>query len=228
MALATVANVNSDVGSLLGDPALEKYTAAIQLPFFGMAFRTVWDLAMNWDLPMVNLEREYTLPGGTTSLTPATAGIADMGEPQRLWERADGSSDDYILMEPKGDITNIGESDSLGFWKWEGDTFYFPSATSNRQIKIEYSSSGAAPTSGNIPIDNARTVLGFLTAAYLAESPICGQPSLAATLRRNAYGPTMEPDGTGGALRLLLNPMVKEKQKRGVVPPRFRPRRPRL
>lgn len=228
MAIATVANVNSDVGALLGDPSLEKYTAAVQLPMFGMAFRLVWDLAMNWDLPMVNLEATYTLNAGTTSLTPATAGITDMGEPQRLWEREAGSSDDYMRMDPMEDITNIGESDSLGFWKWEGDTFYFPSATSNRDLKIEYSSSGVAPTSGNIAIDNARTVLGFLTAALIAESPICGQPMLAQTLRLNAFGPTGQPDGTGGALRLLLNPSLKEKQKRGVVPPRFRPRRPRL
>lgn len=223
MAIATVADVNSDVGALLGDHDLEKYTAAIQLPYFGMAYRVIWDVALNNNAQMVEREVTYSLPADTTSLTPATAGITDMGEPSRLWERADGGSDDYMLVVRKEDLTNITASDALGFWKWEGDTFYFPGATGARQLKIEYSSSGVAPTTGTIAIDNARTVLAFLTAAYIANSPVGGQPQLSQSLIAQAYGPSMAPDCTGGALRLFINPMVKNSVS--VVPPTFRRRR---
>jgi hypothetical protein len=224
MAICTVANVNEDVGALLGDPSLEKYTAAVQLPFFRMAYQTVWDVAMNYDLQMVKSEATYTLPANTTSLTPATAIISNMGEPERLWERAVGETD-YLAMFPKDDFTNVTISDRLLFWKWESDTFYFIGATQDRQLKIEYSASSAAPTTGNIPIDNCRLLLALLTAMRIADAPVCGQPQRAASLRADAFGPAMTPDGSGGALRLFTNPMVKEMQKRPVTPSRFRSRR---
>lgn len=224
MALPTVANINSDVGALLGDSSLEKYTAAEQLPFFGMAYRTVWDAAMNLGTQMVKREVTYTLPADTLVLTPATAGITDMGEPERLWERA-STSDDWSLMTPVDTLSQFDSSDSLVEWKWEGDTFYFIGATGARLLKIEYTMSGVAPTTGTIAIDNSRTILGYITAALIAQSPLGGQPQMAALLFRQAYGPSMEPDGTGGVLRHFLNPMVKEQQKRPIVFPPFRRRR---
>jgi len=189
-----------------------------------MAYETVWGVIMNHNLQTAKREVTHTLTAGTTSLTPATASISDMGEPEKLWERA-GSPDDWLMMFPKDDLSNFTATDNLLFWKWEGDTFYFIGATGNRQLKIEYLSSGSAPTTGTIPIDGARTVLGFITAAYIANTPLGGQPQLASALFALAYGPSMGPDATGGALRLLINPMIKERQKRPIKIPTFRPRR---
>jgi hypothetical protein len=223
MALCTVEQVNTDVSALLGDPDLEKYTAAIQLPFFRLAYETVWGVALNNGVQMVDVEATYTLTAGTASLTPATASISNMGEPLKLWERASGSSDDYSEMSRVDSLTNLDSSDSLGSWEWRGDTFYFVAATTDRQLKIEYTASAAAPTSGSIPIDGARLVLAQLTAAMIAQSPLGGQPQLASSYFALAYGPSMTPDASGGSLRLLINPMVKNMLP--VTPRRFRSRR---
>jgi hypothetical protein len=225
MAFPTVANVESDVGALLGDPLLEKYTSAMQQPFFGFAYRELWDMLVLRGLQSVQATTPYTLPANTTSLTPATAGIANMGEPQRLWERLSGSTDEYEEMESVDDLPQFEPSAKLGYWKWEGDIFHFIGATTARQLKIEHSVSGVAPTSGTIALDNSRSFLALATAAHIAASPICGQDALAASLRVRAYGQSQLPDGTGGAMFLFLQPMGKEAQKRPVRPGRFRPRR---
>lgn len=225
MAFPTVANVESDVGALLGDPSLEKYTSSVQQPFFGMAYRELWDLMALRGLQAVQAETLYTLSASTTSLTPATAGISNMGEPQRLWERLSGSSDEYEPMESVDDLPQYEPGAELGYWKWEGDTFYFIGATTARQLKIEHSTSAVAPTSGTVSIDNSRSFLALATAAHLAASPICGQDSLAASLRIRAYGQSQLPDATGGAMYLFIQAMQKEQHKRSVRPGRFRPRR---
>ena len=224
MALPTVAEVVSDVQSLCGDPgSADVYTDAVVQPFFGIAYREMWDLFMRWNLQTAEAEAAYTLPASTTLLTPATAGITNMGEPVRLWERG-SASEDWELMDPIDELPQATPDALLHWWAWEGNAFRFVGALGDRLLKIEYAASGSAPASGSIPVDNSRSFLAVRTASLVA-GPIGGQYKLAEKYEKDALGPKRVADGSGGFLRDLVAPMLKEKQKRPVRPQRFRPRR---
>ncbi len=224
MALPTVAEVFSDVQSLCGDPgSTDVYTSAILMPFFGIAYREMWDLFVKWKLQIAEQTATYTLPANTTSLTPATAGISNMASPIRLWERG-SASDEWELMDSIDELPQADRDAFLHWWAWEGETFYFVGATGQRLLKIEYTASGSAPTSGAIPVDNSRNFLAARTAS-LVLGPIGGQYELAGHWEIKALGPEREANGKGGFLRDLVGPKLKEKQNRPVRPLRFRPRR---
>jgi len=222
MADTTISEINGLVAQLLGDPDMEVFTAPVQLPFIGMAYREFWDLMMQWDLQKVNRTATYTLPANTTSITPATMGITDWGEPEDLWERG-SSAEPWAHMRSVDYLPDPTPRSVLGVWAYEGDTLLFVPSTSIRYLKINYIASGACPTSGPVGIDNSLSFLAVRTASYLAGRNM--QPGEADRLKREALGPAMEADGSGGLLRSLIYPMLREKQNRPKRPGRFRPRR---
>ncbi len=297
MADPQVTSVLADAARLLGDPAQEQFTNAALLPHYSMAYREVYDLAMNWGLQLSTRETYYNLPARTGILKPATASIADMGEPKQLWERgvdssvaitgvsnatpmvvtaaghgfatgdeitvsgvsgpvgvndrwfvtrvnanqfslngsvaggayvaggvATKSAEDFGIMKSLDTLPQYDIDQSLRYWKWMNDTLYFTGATEVRQLKIVHSASGAAPQAGAVGIDNSQNFLAARTASLIA--PSYGMPQRAAELTLLALGPSGQPDGTGGYLRSLVNPMLKEKQNRQYRPQPFRPRRP--
>jgi len=222
MADPTIAEVNTLVCQLLGDPLAEVFDAATQQPFIGMAYREFWDLMMQWDLQKVNRTAYYTLPAGTASVTPATMGISDWGEPEDIWERG-GSNEPWSHMMSVDFISDLTPRQVLGQWAYENDTLSFTPSTSARQLKIAYIASGACPTSGPIGIDNSLSFLATRAASHLAARN--GNAAEGSRLKGEALGPNMEADGSGGLLRSLVLPMLKEKQNRPKRPGRFRPRR---
>jgi hypothetical protein len=227
MALPTVNSCLAGAASWLGDPTQEVYSnTVLHTPFFEMAYGEAWNILINWNLPLVEKEVLYTLPANTDLLAPATAGITEMGEPTKLWERGN-TSEDWVAMDPVAELPQQEPMDRLRWWKWEGDMFYFVPATSARLLKIEYSASALAPSIGNLVlIDGAKEFLSVRTASLIA--PTRGMPELGQQLAHMALGPTLQADGSGGLLRQLVNPMLKEKQKRAVRPQSFRPRNARL
>lgn len=133
------------------------------------------------------------------------------------------SSDRWVICNPTDSITQVQPGNRLQYVQWERGRFNFRPATEQRQLKIVYWASGAAPASGNIGIDNARSFLALATAYRAALMRDMGDRSQ--QLKLEAYGPELIPNVSGGALRSLVNPMVKEMQKRPVRPQTFRPRR---
>ncbi len=299
----TVAEIMTDSASLLGDPAKERFTDAVQAPFYGMAYREMFDIMIRWRLLMAETERYALLPAYTNTLIPSSnnAAIFDLGEPSRVWERgglssygitghypgglspliqptalvtndevtasgfiyppeANGkwlitvsgasptqvislngapafgasafsgpvakltkSSEKFQEMIPVGDIPQIATADTLRWWKWENDTFYFNPCTAIRELRIEYTASGTPPASGTILVDNSRNFLAARTASLAAL--MNDMPTRGEQLVRLALGSSGEADGTGGYLRDLVIPMLKEKQKRPMSPQPFRPNR---
>lgn len=221
MAFPTVNACLAAAAGWLGDPAQSVYTnAVLHSPFFETAWGEFWSLMVNWDLQSVQREVLYTLPANTTSLVPATASISDMGEPSKVWERG-STSEDWIEMESAGTLPQADSSGRLVWWKWEQDTFYFIGSPSARLLKFEYSASSTPPAIGaTVSVDGCKDFLAVRTASLIA--PTRGMPDLGMDLTRKALGPSMEPDGTGGLLRQLVNPMLKEKQKRPARPQPYR------
>lgn len=296
MADPLITDCLTDAARLLGDPSQEQYTTAALTPFFGMAYREMYDLAMNWGLQLSDRETYYNLPAHTRILKPSTAGISDMGEPKEVWERggvaaatitgitnatpmvvtavghgfatndeitvsgvagpagvndkwfitvltpdtfslngsvaggayssggvASKSSEDFAQMAPVDTLPQSDIDEQLRYWKWMNDTLYFTGATEIRQLWVIHSVSGAPPSSGSVGIDNSRNFLGARTAS-LAAGPY-NMPRRAEELKFDALGPSGKPDGTGGYLRSLMMPMLKEQQKRPKRPQPFRARR---
>jgi hypothetical protein len=135
------------------------------------------------------------------------------------------SDEEFIPMVSRDRLPQYERDDRLRYWQWRGDSFYFVGANVARQLKIIHSVSGNAPQSGTVGIDDFSNFGAARTASLIA--PSYGMPQRASELKLDALGPSMQPDGTGGYLRALVNPMLREKQKRQYRPQPFRPRRPR-
>ncbi len=133
------------------------------------------------------------------------------------------SSEHWVICNSVDTISQVAPSSRIKYWQWEQNRFNFRPSTEQRQLKIVYWASGTAPSSGSIGIDNARSFLAVATAYRAAQ--MRDMTSRAQELKLEAYGPEMVPNVSGGALRALVNPMVKEMQKRPARPQTFRPRR---
>lgn len=92
MAIPTVTDVMAGAAALLGDLAQEQFTNAVLLPWYSMAYREAYNLAMNWRLPVDTRDGYYFLPANTVSLTPAQASITDIGIPLDVWARPNVST----------------------------------------------------------------------------------------------------------------------------------------
>jgi hypothetical protein len=87
MANPQVTEILTGAAGALGDPMQEQFTNAVLLPFYSIAFREAWDLAVRWGLPKSERDAFLLLPANQTVVTPSTVGIADIGEPISVWER---------------------------------------------------------------------------------------------------------------------------------------------
>lgn len=63
------------------------YTGQMLTPFFGVAYRDYFSLAMKWSLPFDSKTGYFVLPARTNQAYPPQYYLTDMGEPERLWER---------------------------------------------------------------------------------------------------------------------------------------------
>jgi hypothetical protein len=133
------------------------------------------------------------------------------------------SSDDFTEMT---NLERLSQQDPIQYlreWVWREDVFWFRGSTEERQLKIEYESSGAAPVAGDVGIDDARDFLAHRTAALAAATR--GFDGRAKDLMFLAVGKSGQCDGSGGLLFDLMKPMLMEKQKRPKRPMAFRARR---
>lgn len=101
-------------------------------------------------------------------------------------------------------------SDRLLLWEWEDGQLWFPGATSARQLKIRYKSSGSAPEYGPLGVDDALDLLSNGTAMYACRGQ--DQLTMKQDLMRSVFGPGGEPNGRGGLLRTLMLPKLHTKQ----------------
>lgn len=133
-------------------------------------------------------------------------------------------ADSFIPMQAVDSITNTPVPPLyLNIYQWQNQRLYFCGATQAIEIKVEYSASGNAPVTGTVGIDNSRSYLALRTAAFVA--PQYNMVESGKQWLGEALGPSMTPDGTGGALRNLVGPMLLEKQNTMKRPGPFRPNR---
>ncbi len=87
MADCLVTDVLADAALLLADSAQDQFTNAVLLPWYAYAFRELYGVYTNWNLPVGTRDAYTVLAAQAGRMTPAQAGITSMGEPMKLWER---------------------------------------------------------------------------------------------------------------------------------------------
>jgi hypothetical protein len=181
----TAGQITSLVRSLLNDAAGNLFTDGVLLPYATSAYRKVQRALANVqsgtflsdDVLLVVSAVSAVDPSVQVSITDATAPPnqlpTDLLVPLKLWERASGSSDDFVEMT---DLTNHGglpsqpQGVNLEYWEWRADGIYFSGATQDTQIRLRYEKSYPDFVDATSPvlIRNAQEAIAYFTAAMAA------------------------------------------------------------
>lgn len=181
----TAGQITALVRSLLNDAAGNLFTDTVLLPYACSAYRKVQRALanvqsgtfLNDDVLLVVTAVTATDPSLQVSITDATAPPnqlpTDLLVPLKLWERVNGSCDDFAEMT---DLTNHGGLPSqpqgmeLEYWEWRVDGLYFIGATQDTQIRLRYQKTYPDFTDATSPVlvRNAQEAIAYFTAAMAA------------------------------------------------------------
>ena len=83
-----------------------------------------------------------------------------------MWERPNGSTDDFVEMidlSDQGGLPSEPQGTTLRFWEWRADGIYMLGATQDTQVRLRYRKAFADLVDGTSPvlIRNAQEVLAF-------------------------------------------------------------------
>ena len=178
----TAGQITSLVRSLLNDAQGNLFTDAVLLPYANSAYRKVQRALGNSgaggfisdDALLVVTAVAAQDSSLQVSITDATAPPnqlpTDLLVPVKLWERANGSTDDFAEMV---DLTRHGGLPSrvqdivLSVWEWRADGLYFLGATQDTQIRLRYLKAYPDLSDATSPvlIRNAQEAIAYATAA---------------------------------------------------------------
>lgn len=138
----------------------------------------------------------FTLNGSVSDGNAGTGGTVSV------------ATEKFSELSSLDEATDRDLSDHLQDYQWEESVLKFRGATQLRQIRVEYTASGTAPSSAGtvIAIDNALNFLGCYTAALACGSR--GWTQMRDYLRDLSLGPGA--DGSKGFLRDFVNIQVKK------------------
>jgi hypothetical protein len=220
------AQVKARFQQILDDPLGLVFDETVFAPSFGEAFDALLNAFLQYQVPAIEVTAYYTVPAGTTSLTPAQMGIADFGDWVFLAERIAGSTDKYRDLAPVERVPQRAQGVYLGECNFSNSTFYFVGATGNIDLQIRYDASGTAPTSDAalINVDGSLTFLSNYAVSVAGGRK--GYDEIAAHCRMAAVGPRYDAGAIGGELFRLVQPRVRSQQKQPLAPRRFSAARP--
>lgn len=208
--------------AILDDPSGSVFSEAVFAPAFGEAFDTMYQAMLTAQCPRIELMINFTVPPMTTSLTPAELGISDFADFVFLRERPLGSTDKYRDMTPVDVLSQRPASTLLREYNWRNNTFYLLGATQAIDLQVKFEASGEAPTddSAQILVDSSMTFL-----ANYAVGVAGGRKGYQTTAQRClalAVGPKFDQGTMGGALFMLIQPLVRSRQNVQIAHKPFR------
>ena len=178
----TSGQITALVRSLLNDAAGNLFTDAVLLPYVNSAYRKV-------QRALANIESGTFLTDNVLLVVPAVAqadasaqvsitdGTAppnqlptDLLVPMKLWERANGSSDDFIEMTDltgHDGLPSEPQAPMLRYWEWRADGLYFLGATRDTQIRLRYQKSypDLADATSPVLVRHAQEAIAYAAAA---------------------------------------------------------------
>jgi len=178
----TAGQITALVRSLLNDAAGNLFTDAVLLPYVNSGYRKVQRALANIQSGTFLSDNVLLVVPAVTqvdasaqvSITDATAPPnqlpADLLVPVKLWERANGSSDDFMEMTDLTDhdgLPSEPQSQMLRYWEWRADGLYFLGATQDTQIRLRYQKSYPDLTDATSPVlvRQAQEAIAYYAAA---------------------------------------------------------------
>jgi len=178
----TAGQITSLVRSLLNDAQGNLFTDTVLLPYANSAYRKVQRALgntgaggfLNDDVLLVVTAVPAQDASLQVSLTDATAPPnqlpTDLLVPLKLWERPNGSTDDFAEMVDltrHGGLPSRTQDTVLSVWEWRADGIYFLGATQDTQIRLRYVKAYPDFTDSTSPvlIRNAQEAIAYATAA---------------------------------------------------------------
>ena len=150
----TAGQITSLVRSLLNDSQGNLFTDTVLLPYANSAYRKTQRALGNAggggfiqdDVLLVVPAVVQVDTSLQVSITDATAPPnqlpTDLLVPVKIWERANGSSDDFVEMADLCTARRLAvaraRKSTLSVWEWRGDGIYFLGATQDAQIRLRY------------------------------------------------------------------------------------------
>ncbi len=149
----TAGQITALIRSLLNDAAGNLFTDAVLLPYVNSGYRKVQRALANIQSGSFLTDNVLLIVPAVTqvdasaqvSITDATAPPnqlpPDLLTPTKLWERANGSSDDFTEMIDLTDhdgLPSEPQGRTLRYWEWRADGLYFLGATQDTQIRLRY------------------------------------------------------------------------------------------
>ena len=177
----TAGQITSLVRSLLNDAQGNLFTDAVLLPYLNSAYRKVQRALGNTggggfiqdDVLLVVAGVSAADASLQVCVSDATAPPnqlpTDLLVPMKLWERPNGSTDDFVEMV---DLTRHGglpsrvQDTTLSVWEWRADGLWFVGATQDTQIRMRYLKAypDLADATSPVLVRNAQEALAYATA----------------------------------------------------------------
>lgn len=178
----TAGQITALVRSLLNDAQGNLFTDAVLLPYANSAYRKAQRALCNSGAggflsdDVLLVVPAVTAPDASlqVSITDATAPPnqlpTDLLVPLKLWERPNGSSDDFIEMvdlSRHGGLPSRPQDLTLSVWEWRADGIYFLGATQDTQIRLRYLKAYPDLTDATslVLVRNAQEAIAYATAA---------------------------------------------------------------
>ena len=178
----TAGQITSLVRSLLNDAQGNLFTDTVLLPYANSAYRKTQRALGNAggggfiqdDVLLVVPAVAQVDTSLQVSITDATAPPnqlpTDLLVPVKIWERSNGSSDDFVEMadlSQHGGLPSREQGLTLSVWEWRADGIYFLGATQDTQIRLRYLKAYPDFTDATSPVlvRNAQEAIAYATAA---------------------------------------------------------------
>lgn len=168
--------VMARAGALLNDPNQTQFTNAVQLPYMQIAWDELAEIFEENAHDMMKVSNQtFVITTAMTDIGGSTGPSLpnDLIEIQTLYERTNGSSEDWQEMtrkdyQPEFVVTTT----SLIYWWWAKQIINFLGATTTRQVRVDYIGLTFAALTGpssSIAVFNGINFLAFRTAGLCAE-----------------------------------------------------------
>lgn len=170
------------VRSLLNDAQGNLFTDAVLLPYANSAYRKVQRALSNSGnegflsddtllvVPAVGEPDSSLQVSITDSTAPPNQLPTDLLLPLKIWERANGSTDDFeemIDLTRHGGLPARPQDLTLSVWEWRADGIYFLGATQDVQLRLRYLKAYPDLTDATSPVlvRNSQEAIAYATAA---------------------------------------------------------------
>jgi hypothetical protein len=178
----TAGQITSLVRSLLNDTQGNLFTDAVLLPYANSAYRKVQRALGNSGgegflsddtllvVPAVGAPDSSLRVSITDATAPPNQLPTDLLLPLKLWERRNGSTDDFAEMVDltrHGGLPSRPQDLTLSVWEWRADGIYFLGATQDVQVRLRYLKAYPDLTDATSPVlvRNAQEAIAYAAAA---------------------------------------------------------------